>query len=289
LRTRLKLADALGARLVRRPLLLEIRDLWPDQVLPRTSAAFGPVKAIERLLYRSARTVSVLTPQFVPHVSREGGKRVRVVVRGADLSRFTPGPKPMQLIREMGLEGHFVVGYPGTLGTSHDIDLIAQVGTHLRGHNVKLVFVGGGPFLHRLKALVAGTCPEVFTFVPMQPAERMPEWWRAFDAGLVLLRQNRALARVVPSKMFEAMATGTPIIFVGPKGAGSQIVEQAAAGPVVDDGDPQSVTNAILRLASDQALRQRYGACAREAAPQFSRERHAQETLELLRGMAAMG
>jgi glycosyltransferase involved in cell wall biosynthesis len=176
-------------------------------------------------------------------------------------------------------------GLKGTLDTSHDIDLITQAGTHLCGHIVKLVFVGGGPFLQRLKALVAGTCPEVFTFVPMQPAERMPEWWRAFDAGLVLLRQNISLARVVPSKMFEAMATGTPIIFVGPKGAGSQIVEQAGAGPVVDDGDPQSVTNAILRLASEPALRERYGACAREAAPQYSRERHAQETLDLLRGI----
>jgi hypothetical protein len=37
----------------------------------------------------------------------------------------------------------------------------------------------------------------------------------------VLLRQISALARAVPSKMFEAMATGTPITFVGPKGAGS--------------------------------------------------------------------
>ena len=178
-----------------------------------------------------------------------------------------------------------VDGLTGTLGTSHDIDLIAQVGAHLRGHSVKLVFVGGGPFLQRLKALVAGTCPEVFTFVPMQPAERMPEWWRAFDAGLVLLRQNSALARVVPSKMFEAMATGTPIIFVGPKGAGSQIVEQAGAGTVVDDGNPQSVANAILRMASEPALRERYSAGALEAAPQYSRERHAQETLELLKDM----
>jgi colanic acid biosynthesis glycosyl transferase WcaI len=110
---------------VRRPLLLEIRDLWPDQVLPPTSPAFGPFKVIERFLYRSAHTVSVMTPQFVTHVTREGATRVRVVMGGADLSRFTPGPKPMPLIRETGLEGHFVVGYPGTLGTSHDIDLIA--------------------------------------------------------------------------------------------------------------------------------------------------------------------
>jgi colanic acid biosynthesis glycosyl transferase WcaI len=122
----------------------------------------------------------------------------------------------------------------------------------------------------------------------MQPAERMPEWWRAFDAGLVLLRQNSALARVVPSKMFEAMATGTPIIFMGPKGAGSQMVEQAGAGPVVDDGDPRSVASAILRVANKPSLRKRYGACALAAVPKYSRDRHAQETMDLRRGMAAL-
>jgi colanic acid biosynthesis glycosyl transferase WcaI len=116
----------------------------------------------------------------------------------------------------------------------------------------------------------------------------MPEWWRAFDAGLVLLRQNSALARVVPSKMFEAMASGTPIIFVGLRGAGSQMVEQAGAGPVVDDGDPQSVAHAILQLAEDPALHRRYSACAREQAPQSSRERYASETLALLKGMAGL-
>jgi glycosyltransferase involved in cell wall biosynthesis len=179
-------------------------------------------------------------------------------------------------------------GLKGTIDTSHDIDLIAQVGTQLRGHSVKLVSVGGGPFLHKLKALVAGTCPEVFTFVPKQPAERLPDWCRAFDAGLVLLRQNSAPAQVVPSKMFEAMATGTPIIFVGPRGAGSQIVEQAGAGPVVDDGNPQSVTSAILRMASETALHERYGAAALAAAPQYSRDRNARETLALPKGMAAL-
>ncbi len=279
------LAGAMYARIMRRPLLLEIRDLWPDQVLPPTSPAFRPFKAIERFLYRSAHTVSVMTPRFVRHVTDEGATRVRVVMGGADLSRFTPGPKPVHLLRQMGLDGHFVVGYPGTLGTSHDIDLIAEAGRHLRGSRVKLLFIGGGPFLSRLKALVAGACPDVFTFAPMQPAERMPEWWRAFDAGLVLLHQRGELARVMPSKMFEAMATGTPIIFVGPRGAGSQIVEDAGAGPIVDDGNPQSVAHAMLQLAGDPELRQRYSAAALAAAPQYSRDRHAQETLGLMVGM----
>lgn len=283
------LAGAMYARLVRRPLLMEIRDLWPDQVLAPTSPAFKPFKTIERFLYRSAHTVSVMTPLFVDHVKREGAARVSVVVGGTDLTRFAPGPKPAHLVKEAGLDGHFVVGYPGTLGTGHDIELIAKAGERLRGSRVKLLFIGGGPHMERLKSLVASTCPEVFSFVPTQPADRMPEWWRAMDAGLVLLHRTKELSFVVPSKMFESMASGKPIVFVGPRGAGSQIVDSAGAGPIVDDGDPQSVASAMLQLAGNPALHQRLSDSALKAAPQYSRERHAQETLDLLLHMQGAG
>jgi glycosyltransferase involved in cell wall biosynthesis len=53
----------------------------------------------------------------------------------------------------------------------------------------------------------------------------------------------------------------------------------------VDDGDPKSVADAILRLANDTAERERVAANALRAAPNYSRERHAQETLDLLIAM----
>ena len=280
------LAGVAYARLVRRPLLLEIRDLWPEQVLSPSSPAFGPFRAMARFLYRSSHTVSVMTPLFVQHVEREGAARVSVVVGGADLARFAPGPRPIHLLREHGLEDNFVVGYPGTLGTGHDIELIAKAGEHLRGSRVKLLFIGGGPRLERLKMLVLDSCPDVFTFVPTQPSDRMVDWWRAMDAGLVLLRRTKELSLVVPSKLFESMACGKPIVFVGPRGAGSQIVESAGAGPIVDDGDPASVAQAVLSLACDSSRYQLHSKRALEAAPRYSRDRHADETLDLLKQMA---
>jgi glycosyltransferase involved in cell wall biosynthesis len=50
-------------------------------------------------------------------------------------------------------------------------------------------------------------------------------------------------------------------------------------------GNPQSVANAILRVAEDATRRLRYSADALAAAPQYSRERHAEETLGLLEEM----
>ena len=276
------LAGAVYARLVRRPFLLEVRDLWPDSVLRPGSIAYRAFKVIERIIYRSADVVTVLTPAFEEHVRREGARAVRTIVGGADLRRFAPGLPSPALLAPLGLEGRFVIGYPGTLGTAHDIRLLVEAAKLLRETDIRFLIVGGGPYADRLRALVEAECPGMVVFAGTQPPERMPEWWRAMDVGLVLLRNSPELSTVIPSKMFEAMATSRPILFVGPGGAGSAIVERHGAGIVVDDGLAESFADAARVLRDDAAARERMAAAALAASPSFSRERHARESLDAL-------
>ena len=102
------------------------------------------------------------------------------------------------------------------------------------------------------------------------------------DVGLVLLRNAPELSTVIPSKMFEAMATARPILFAGPGGAGSAIVERHGAGVVVDDGQAESLATAARLLRDDAEARERMAAAALAASPSYSRERHARESLDAL-------
>jgi glycosyltransferase involved in cell wall biosynthesis len=281
------LAGALYARATRRPLLLEVRDLWPDSVLPPGSPSYRVFKRLERFLYRSSAAVSVMTPKFEPHVRSEGAKRVVTVVGGVDCRRFSPGPKPASLVEEANLGDRFVIGYPGTLGTAHDLRLIADVGRILAGTRVVFLFIGGGPHMERLRALTAAEF-ERFRFVSTQPPERMGEWWRTMDAGLVLLRNTEAMRTVIPSKIFEAMASGKPTVFVGPRGAGSAVVDRHDAG-IVLDGDAADVAEGIRALVADRARCEALGANAFRASESYGRDRHAAETLALLQEIAAGG
>ncbi len=276
------LAGVLYAQCVRRPMLLEIRDLWPDSVLRKGSLAYGVFKKIERYLYRHASAVSVLTPAFESHVLGEGAKRAVTIVGGVDLSRFAPGDAPPQLRRDYGLEGAFVVGYPGTLGTAHDTPLLLEAATQLTGTRVRFLLIGGGPFMRDLEAQAQRTCPGMIVFVPTQPPEAMPDWWRAMDAGLVLLNKTDAMRTVIPSKMFECMATRKPIIFVGPRGAGSDVVESCQSGLIVDGDGPSHLVRELSALASDTVRYRQLADNALAASPRFSRARQAQETLDVL-------
>jgi glycosyltransferase involved in cell wall biosynthesis len=61
-----------------------------------------------------------------------------------------------------------------------------------------------------------------------------------------------------PSKIFPVLASGIPLLFVG-RGEGADLVRQAQAGLVIDQGDPQALADAVLRLARDKDLAKRLG------------------------------
>jgi glycosyltransferase involved in cell wall biosynthesis len=90
---------------------------------------------------------------------------------------------------------------------------------------------------------------------------------------------------VIPSKMFESMATGKPVIFVGPRGAGSAVAEDGGGGIVVDGEGPEQLARELSDLAGNGARQRALEANALNASPRFSRERQASETLALLRSL----
>jgi hypothetical protein len=276
------LAGALYSRLRGRPLLLEVRDLWPDSVLPRGSTSYRAFKLIERFIYREAAAVSVLTPAFEEHVLTEGARRAITIVGGADTARFRPGNAPPGAREGLRLEGKFVIGYPGTLGTAHDIDFLIDIASRLSSTDLRFLLIGGGPFMERAREAASSRCPGMIEFLPTQPPAHMPDWWRTMDAGLVLLRKTEAMRTVIPSKIFECMATGLPTIFIGPRGAGSRIVEDHGAGIVLDDPDPTRVAQQLAAFASDRERVRALAAGALAASPRFTRERQAEATITVL-------
>lgn len=109
------------------------------------------------------------------------------------------------------------------------------------------------------------------TFAPLVPVEALPS--KLADADLLLLPitfdplQFKFIRLSVPGKSSEYMASGTPILVVGP--ASNAMVEYALADGwayVVTVPSAQEVTAAIEQLMADPQLRARYAARARTVA-----------------------
>ena len=115
----------------------------------------------------------------------------------------------------------------------------------------------------------------------MQPKDRVPDVWSLCDAALVHLKNDPAFTEVIPSKIFEAMAMGLPIVIAAPEGEATEIVAAEGAGVVVPPEDPAALAEAIRALHRGFEDRKKYAAHSLAATPRYSREKQASEMIEV--------
>ena len=272
-----------------RPFVFELRDLWPASIVAvgamRRSLTIRLLERLELFLYRRACTIISVTESFREDLVARGidRRKIEVVINGVDLERYEPRPRDLALAREFNLEGKFVVGYVGTHGLAHALDKVLIAAELLLDYpDISFFFAGSGADRARVEKIVAERRLHNVRMIPRQPKERMPALWSLCDVALVPLRDSPVFATVIPSKIFESMGMGVPIMMSLPEGEATGIIRRADAGVCVPPEDPDALASAIRRLAESPGELARLRANALRAAPGFSRETQARMMLQVL-------
>jgi len=279
----------------RLPFVFELRDIWPASL-----EAVGAAKnrrlirffeRIELFLYRRATSIVAVTNSFKAELVGRGipAEKIHVVTNGVDQTRYSPQPRDPELATEMGVAGKFVVGYVGTHGMAHALDSCLGAAERLKdGSNVHFLFVGDGAARASLLEQKVALALDNVTLHPPLPKDRMPGIWGLCDVALVHLRDAPLFETVIPSKLFEAMGMGLPVVIACPEGEATSIVPATGCGRVVAPENPDALAKCLGDLAVQpetmQALRERSLA----AAPRYSRDQLAGEMLEHLLAAAGM-
>lgn len=270
------LAGVAGWRLARRfrvPFVLEVRDLWPDSVVAvgalRDGVVVGALRRLERFLYRMADHIVVVTDTFVDELNTRGvpRERISVVKNGVDVSSLPiPSSEGREGIRrELGIGDRFVASYVGTLGMAHGADVlldaaeIAASSKDAADRRLTFLLAGEGSERSTLEARLRDHDPGNVLLLEKQPRERALELVAASDVSIVHLRGSELFRTVLPSKMFEAMALGRPLV-LGVDGEARSVLEAAGAGIHVRPEEPGEIVEALRRLRDDGELRERLGA-----------------------------
>ena len=116
-------------------------------------------------------------------------------------------------------------------------------------------------------------------FVEPHTKERIASVWSLCDVALVHLRNAPLFETVIPSKMFEAMAMGLPILLASPKGEATYIVEREDCGIAVPPESPQHLAAAVNALLNDPGKTRMFATHSMRAAATYSRERQARSML----------
>ncbi len=279
--------------LKRRPFVFELRDLWPASIVAvgamRSRRTIALLERLELFLYRRARVIVSVTESFRDDLISRGiaADKIRVVINGVDLERYAPARPDPELVQTLDLCGRFVVGYLGTHGLAHALDRVLDAAALLDSREeIAFLLVGGGAQLARIQALLLERRLKRVRLLGRQPKAMMPRLWSLCDVALIPLRDQPVFATVLPSKLFEAMGMGIPVIASLPAGEATELVERTGCGVCVPPERPEALAEAIVGLADDRERLANLAAASRAAAPEYSRDRQARRMVELLRDAA---
>lgn len=282
---------AVGA-IKRVPFIFELRDLWPESIKAvgamKNSRLIGWIESLELFLYRRAARIVSVTHSFRRTLGARGidmGK-IDVVTNGVDIARFSPRPKDANLERDLGLGGCFVAGYIGTHGMAHALETLLQAAALLKtmpgGQRIRLLLLGDGARKADLKAEAARLELDNVIFVDSVPKDQVARYWSVLDVAVIHLRRAELFTTVIPSKLFECMGMGIPVLH-GVQGESAEIVLTEGVGCVFEPENAEQLATLLLRLQDDPAALALYRHNCRNSAGRYDRTALALRMLDVVR------
>ena len=255
------------SRLRNVPLIFYVADLWPDAIrdnlgLNREGVALKSARALELWSYRKADYVSAVTEGILSELQDKGvpQRKLLFLPNGVDLDQFAPMSPDDGLRHELGLQSKEIVVYAGTHGYAHGMERILQAAKVLQERRPQshFVFVGDGSAKPAMIRLAKELGLDNVSFLDPVPPEQVRRLFSIASCGIVSLNESSISQHTRPVKSLTAMSCGRPVAYIGP-GEGGQLVKNANAGLVLEQGDPNAIAAAICQLATDPRLAESMG------------------------------
>lgn len=246
----------IGKFLKRKPLIFEIRDLWPESAIDTGVLTSKPIIKIaylvEKLSYKAADKINVLTPAFREKlISRKNinPQRIVYVPNGADTDIFMPDETVTWVREEYGLQNKFILTYMGAHGLANNLSSLLEVAKKIKelDGDVHFMLIGDGMKKPELMEYAELNNLTNVTFVDAQPKNIMPDFCNSSDLCTAVLQDIDTFKTVYPNKVFDYMSCKKPIL-LGIDGVVRELVEDSNAGVYVNPNEAENVVKKILEL-----------------------------------------
>ncbi len=259
-------AGILIGRSRRIPVVLDIRDHWPETVPGHASHPrfWGAVGRMVTWSYRRAAAVVGVSEAYGPLTQRHGlpSERFFCVPNGLDEDRFPWPPAKAAWRKRLGLPADaMVVSFVGTMGTQMGIETLIDAARRLRDTTPSIHFLlaGEGTSRAALEAR-AGADATNITFMDPVPAADVHQLLGASDVSVACLEDAPVHRERIPAKLWEVLGYGLPLVLVSGAGEAARLVEEEArAGRRVSPGDDAGLAAVLQAFGVDPARRARLG------------------------------
>lgn len=230
------------------PFILELRDITYEQILAvyngKKTLLYYLVKFIELYLCKRANKVIVVTNGFREILIKHGieDKKIEVIPNGAIIEN-----KEQEKIKYLKDKETITLSYIGNIGGSQNLFRVIDVFSDIKIENKKkqLLIIGDGGKKEELKRYIEKKKINNINILDGMEYSKLSKYYDESDFCIVSLNNNKKFTGTIPSKIFTIMQKKKAVIFLGPKGEASDIVEKAKCGMIYNSLDYKEVANNI--------------------------------------------
>jgi len=295
----LPFAAFLAVRLRRARCVLLIHDVYPEVLFATGLLRPGSWMAailgwLNKRLCRRVERIVVLGRDMKRLIDRKLGANVggtTIITNWADADVISPTPRNAnRLLEKTSLQEKFVVQYSGNMGRTHGLEVILDVAARLEEEPLfHFLLIGSGAKLKGVEASLSVSRLNNVTILPPQSREELVDTLNACDVAIISFIPGIA-GISVPSRMYNVMAAGKPIIAVADDDSELGIVvREEKIGWVVPPNDTMALLATIRNAQAKSKELNEMGRRARAVALKYSLERVLRSYQELLESLVNDG
>ena len=198
-----------------------VHDIFPENLsaigkVNQDSVFYSFVKKVFDISYAKAQTCIAIgrDMKFVLEKKLNGKSEIIIIPNWADTADVFPLNKTdTELIKRTGLLNQFVFQFAGNLGMAQGLDNLIEAISMVKNNNIHFLFVGSGAYESVLRDYISQHNLTNVTMVGFLERKKQNDFLNACDVGIVTLN-NEMYGLGVPSKSYNIMATGKPILII---------------------------------------------------------------------------
>jgi len=254
------------SRFKRSKLIFNVSDLWPESAeklkIISNKALLGLAYRLESFLYKRSVIVTGQTQGIIASIcSRFPKVKTYWLPNGVDFRMFTPAATDKAWRLSKGFsDNDFILLYAGVLGHAQGLEIILHAAEKLNAYtNIKFVIMGDGPEKDTLWKIKEEKKLTNLFFEPNTPRHLMPSVISSIDAAIIPLKKLDIFLGAIPSKIFEPLAYGKPILLGVDGEAKDLFIDKAKGGIFFEPENADALANAVIEIYNNKELAQTLG------------------------------
>lgn len=232
-----------------------VHDIFPENLiaigkLRKTSFLYKLLSKLFNYAYSQAETCIAIGRDMIEVIKLKIDHKSKIILipNWADVTDVYPIAKEKtKMINDLKIADKFVFQFAGNLGHAQGIDNILEAIKLIDNDNLHFLFIGAGAKAETIKNFIKNNSHNNVTLVGFQNRVEQNDFLNACDISIVTLNDGM-FGLGVPSKSYNIMAAGKPIIIVADENSEiSLCVKEFEMGWVVQPNNPIALKDVFLK------------------------------------------